>query len=110
MSEIIIVLSTCASAEEAGKIARLLVERRLAACVNVVPGVRSYYRWKGAVETAGEWMLVIKSSRRLFSELSAELKAANSYQTPECIALPLADGSEAYLNWVTESLSQEGPR
>jgi periplasmic divalent cation tolerance protein len=108
MSEIIVVLSTCASADEGEKIARLLVDRRLAACVNVVPGIRSFYRWKGAVESADEWLLVIKSSRRLFSELSAALQAAHSYEVPECLALPLVDGSQAYLNWVAENLSEEG--
>jgi periplasmic divalent cation tolerance protein len=110
MNETIVVLSTCASAEEGAKIARLLVERRLAACVNVVPGVRSFYRWKGAVETADEVLLVMKSSRHLFAELNAALHSAHSYEVPECLALSPVEGSEAYLNWVAENLAEEGPQ
>jgi periplasmic divalent cation tolerance protein len=109
MNEIIVVLSACASAEEGERIARLLVERRLAACVNVVPGIRSFYRWKGVVESADEWLLIAKTSRRVFPELSAALQAAHSYELPECIALPLADGTAPYLRWVAENVLGEGP-
>jgi len=88
MSDKIVVLSTCGSAEEAASIARALVERRLAACVNIVPGVRSVYRWKGAVEEAGEWLLIVKSSQALFERLEEELRRMHSYETPEIVALP----------------------
>jgi len=78
MSDKIVVLSTCGSAEEAASIARALVERRLAACVNIVPEVRSIYRWKGAVEEAGEWLLIVKSSQALFERLEEELRRMHS--------------------------------
>ena len=100
MTDKIVVLSTCPSAEEAEKIARTLVEKRLAACVNVVPGARSFYRWKGALEEAGEWLLLIKSRRELFPRLCAELESLHSYEVPEAVALPIVDGSPAYLSWL----------
>ena len=71
MTDKIVVLNTCASAEEAEKIAHRLIEARLAACVNVLPGARSYYRWQGAIENAVEWLLIIKTSRERFEDLSS---------------------------------------
>ena len=108
MTDKIVVLSTCANEVEAGKLARLLVEQRLAACVNVVPGIASYYRWQGAIESATEFLLVIKSSRTLFPALSATLKEHHSYEVPEVLALPVLDGSPDYLSWLSASLS--GPQ
>ena len=104
MSDKIVVLSACGSAEEAASIARALIERRLAACVNIVPGVRSIYRWKGAVEEAEEWLLAIKSSRALFERLEAELRRMHSYETPEIVALPVVAGSAGYLEWLSAEL------
>ena len=100
MTDKIVVLSTCATQNEAEKIARLLVEERLAACVSVVAGVRSYYRWKGAVESADECLLVIKTSRESFGPLSAALEKAHSYELPEVIALPIVEGAANYLSWL----------
>ncbi|MBM3746403.1 MAG: divalent-cation tolerance protein CutA [Acidobacteria bacterium] len=100
MTDKIVVLTTCASAEEAEKIARALVERRLAACVNVLPQARSFYRWKGALEDAAEWLLLIKSKRERFDQLCAALEALHSYEVPEIIALTVVDGSPAYLDWL----------
>ena len=105
MTDKIVVLSTCASPEEAERIARALVEKRLAACVNVLPGNRSVYRWKGAVEDASEVLLVIKSSRALFAQLRGELEKLHSYEVPEVIALPVVDGSERYLGWMDRELA-----
>jgi periplasmic divalent cation tolerance protein len=105
MSDKIVVLSTCGSAEEAASIARALVERRLAACVNIVPGVRSVYRWKGAVEEAEEWLLIVKSSQALFERLEEELRKMHSYETPEIVALPVAAGSASYLEWLGAELA-----
>src|SRR5262245_44139582 len=104
MTDKIVVLSTCGSEDEAHRIARLLVEQEVAACVNVVPGVRSYYRWQGAVESAGEWLLVVKSSRALFERLRATLEKAHSYEVPEVVALPVIEGAPNYLNWIEASL------
>ncbi len=102
------VLSTCSSAEEAGLIARSLIESRLAACVSIVPGVRSIYRWKDAVEDSEEVLMVIKSSRPLFTELQAEIARLHSYQTPEALALSIVDGSEPYLDWLAHELRAAG--
>jgi periplasmic divalent cation tolerance protein len=104
MTDSIVILSTCSSREEAEKLGRLLVERRLAACVSVVPGMRSYYRWQGKIESAEECLLLIKSSRALFAGLRAALEAAHSYEVPEVLALPVVDGAPAYLNWLEANL------
>ena len=109
MTDKIVVLSTCATEEEAGKLARLLVDERLAACVSVAPRVRSFYRWKGAVETSEEWLLVVKSSRRLFPAVTAALKKAHSYEVPEALAIPVVDGAADYLGWLGENLRPDGP-
>jgi periplasmic divalent cation tolerance protein len=105
MTDKIVVLSTCASPEEAARIARGLVEKRLAACVNVLPGVRSVYRWKGVVEDEAEVLLVIKSSRALFNQLRIELERMHSYELPEAIAIPVVEGSEPYLAWMDRELA-----
>jgi len=107
MTDAIVVLSTCSSEAEAERLARMLVERRLAACVNVVPGVRSFYRWQGAIESAAEWLLVVKSSRDLFAALASALEQAHSYEVPEVLALPVVEGAANYLNWLASSLERE---
>lgn len=104
MTDKIVVLSTASSAGEAEAIARRLVDERLAACVNVVTGVRSFYRWKGKIEDSPEWLLVIKSSRGRFEGLRAALEKWHSYEVPEVIALPVVDGAKNYLNWMEGEL------
>jgi periplasmic divalent cation tolerance protein len=104
MTDKIVVLTTCDSEEQAARLARHLVEQRLAACVNILPHVRSIYRWNEKVEDSGEWMLVIKSRRDLFLALRAEIEKIHSYATPEIIAIPVVDGSEAYLGWLEHEL------
>jgi len=104
MTDKIVVLSTCDSEEQAARLARHLVEQRLAACVNILPHVRSIYRWDEKVEDAGEWMLVIKSRCDLFVALRAEIEKIHSYEVPEMIALPVVDGSQAYLGWLDHEL------
>ncbi len=99
-----VVLCTCASQEEADRLADLLVGKRLAACVTVIPGVQSVYRWKGAIERSREFLLIIKTSQRCFEQMTAELVQAHSYDVPEVIALPVVAGSAAYLEWMAESL------
>jgi periplasmic divalent cation tolerance protein len=101
----IVVLVTCASAREAQKIARALVDARLAACVNMlrVP-VESVYRWKGKVESAKELLLVIKTTRSRFPVLERAIKRMHSYDVPEIIALPIAAGSRAYLDSISASV------
>lgn len=105
MTDKIVVLSTCASPEEANRLARRLVEERLAACVNIVNSVRSVYRWRGKIEDSEETLLVIKSSRGLFEALRAVLESALSYEVPEVLALPVLAGSPNYLNWLESELN-----
>src|SRR5580700_11253353 len=108
MTDKIVVFSTCATADEAERIARRLVDERLAACVNVISPVRSFYRWKGAVEDSVEWLLIIKSSRALFESLRAVLESAHSYEVPEVVAIPIVDGSPNYLSWIEQELQPAG--
>ena len=104
MTEKIVVLSTCGSEEEAVRIAKRLVEERLAACVNLIPRIRSIYRWEGKVEDATEWMLLIKTSRERYDALTTVLEAAHSYELPEVLALPIITGSPNYLAWLDSEL------
>jgi periplasmic divalent cation tolerance protein len=104
MTDKVVVLSTCESVEDAERIADLLVEQRLAACVNIVGGVRSVYRWKEAVERASEVLLLIKTSRALVQDVRAAIAQEHSYELPECIAVPIIDGSEPYLSWLEQGL------
>jgi periplasmic divalent cation tolerance protein len=106
MTDKIVIFSTCGSPEEAERLARLLVERRLAACVNILPPVRSIYRWQGKMEDAAEWMLMIKTQRARFEELSEALRAAHSYEVPEILALPVIAGSPAYLDWISTETNE----
>lgn len=100
MTDKIVVLCTCGSAEEAERISSGLIEARVAACVNLVPGLTSVYRWKDAIERSPEWLLIIKSRRELFPQLRAEIERLHSYEVPEIIALPVVEGAEAYLAWI----------
>jgi periplasmic divalent cation tolerance protein len=103
--ESMVVLVTCGSAREAGRLARAVVRKRLAACVNVMASpVKSVYWWKGKVETATEVLMLIKTTRRKFRVLEKEIRRLHSYETPEIIALPIAAGSIAYLKWLRNSV------
>jgi len=99
----IVVLVTCPSAEVGEKIARALVEERLAACVNLIPQIASVYRWEGKVVLDGETLLVIKTRRTRFSSLATRITALHPYSVPEIIALPLETGARPYLAWLAES-------
>ena len=105
MTDKIVVFSACDSEEQAGRIARALVEQRLAACVTILPGARSIYRWKENIEDASEWFLLIKSRRDLFAALRAEIEKLHTYAVPEVIALPVVDGSDTYLGWLDDQLT-----
>ena len=107
MTDKIVVLTTCASEQEAEALARAMVEQRVAACVNVIPGLKSYYHWQGKLESCGEWLLLIKSSRATFAALRAALERAHSYEVPEVVALPVVDGAPNYLNWLSANLLVE---
>jgi len=102
-----IVFCTAGSEEEARKIARHLVEGRLAACVNIVPHITSIYPWQGKIEEGREWLLLIKTSAEMFSRVQAAIRALHSYELPECIAVDIADGSLEYLQWMESTLTKE---
>jgi periplasmic divalent cation tolerance protein len=105
MTDKIVVLTTCDSEVLAEQLARHLVENRVAACVNILPKARSIYRWQEKIEDAGEWVLLIKSRRDLFAALRAEIQRLHTYEIPEVIAIPIMDGSEAYLGWLDGQLT-----
>jgi periplasmic divalent cation tolerance protein len=109
MTDKIVILSTCATEEDAERIARRLLDVRLAACVTVIPRTRSFYHWKGAVESAEEFQLLIKSSRGLFAALRAEIEKIHPYEIPELIAVPVVEGAEPYLGWLASNLRAETP-
>lgn len=98
-----IVLCTAGSEDEARKIARHLVEQRLAACVNIVPHIESIYRWQGKVESSAEWLLLIKTTAEKFSEVLDAIRQLHSYELPECLSIDIDDGSAAYLEWIDQS-------
>ena len=105
----LVVLVTCGSTAEAHKIARALVEARLAACVNVLESrVQSVYRWKGKVETAREVLLVMKTSRKRFAAVRAAVERLHSYDVPEVVALPIVAGAPKYLAWLADCLREPG--
>jgi periplasmic divalent cation tolerance protein len=99
-----IVLSTAGSEEEARKIAHALVDRQLAACVNIVPRVESIYRWQDKVESSTEWLLLIKTSAENFSAVRDAIRELHSYDLPECVSINIEDGSAQYLRWLGESV------
>jgi len=107
MTDKVVVFVTCSSAEEAGRIARALVDERLAACVNISSPIRSVYRWQGKVTDEEEVLLVIKTTRELFDLLRRAVEKLHSYQVPEVICLPVIDGAPNYLNWVGASVTPE---
>ena len=106
MTDKIVVFSTCASPEEARRIAADLIGQRLAACVSVLPPIRSVYHWKDAIEDGEETLMMIKSSRPLFERLKAAIVRLHSYDVPEIIALPIVDGNASYLAWMDKELAQ----
>lgn len=105
MTDKIVVLTTCDNEEEASRLAKHLVDGKFAACVNILPSMRSVYRWNEKVEEATEFQLVIKSRRDLFEKLRAEIAKIHSYEIPEVIVIPVIDGSPEYLIWIDRELS-----
>jgi len=104
MTQARIVLTTTGSQEEAQKIARAVVERKLAACVNIVPRIESIYRWQDKVESATEWLLVIKTEAKAFERLRDSIKELHSYELPECVMVEVTDGSKEYLGWIEDNV------
>ena len=102
MTEAMVVFCTFPSAEKARQIGTHLVEKQYAACINMLPGVESFYRWEGKFCHEQEVLMVIKTSRRSFPTMSAELKSLHPYDEPEIVAMPVADGSAGYLSWLLD--------
>jgi len=98
----VVVLVTASSEEEAARIGRGVVEDGLAACANILPGIRSVFRWQGKVSQEREHLLLLKTRGALFTPLAARVKALHSYQVPEIIALPIEQGWSDYLQWIRE--------
>ncbi len=105
MAEYLQVLTTTGSKEEAERISTALVERRLAACVQVLGPIASRYRWQGEVETAREWMCVVKTEASRYPQVEAAIRELHSYDEPEIVATPIVAGSVGYLDWIGDSLS-----
>lgn len=103
MSEFVLALSTAGSADEARTIANALVSEQLAACVNVVDSIHSIYRWQGAVESASESLILIKTRATLLTTIEARLRNLHSYDVPELIAIPIGQGAPLYLDWLLAS-------
>jgi periplasmic divalent cation tolerance protein len=104
MNQFIVVYVTVGSSDDGDRLAHVLVEERLAACVNRIRPVHSIYRWQGQVEQSEEELLIIKTKRDLFDRLKQRVQALHSYSVPEIIALPILEGSESYLKWLEEQL------
>jgi len=105
----VVIMVTAASRRECRKIARHLVEEKLAACVNITLAVESIYRWEGKLADEKEFVMLIKSTRELFPEIKAAIAKLHSYHTPEIICLPIIDGSRNYLQWVAASVKAASP-
>jgi len=107
MTKFIVVLVTVTSKAEAEKISKALLKKKLAACVNIVSGITSFFNWKGKIEKSNELLLVIKTRESLFKKLEKEVKANHSYTVPEIIALPILEGSKKYMGWLNSELSKK---
>ena len=103
MTPMCLILTTAGSSNEGKKIAHALVERRVASCVNIIPRIESVYRWKGQVESAEEWLLLIKTRSDAFDRVRAVIEELHSYELPECIMLEIAEGDKAYLDWLAKN-------
>jgi periplasmic divalent cation tolerance protein len=106
MKEVIVIFVTCSSSQEAETIGNFLVENRLAACVNVIPDVKSIFFWKGKISEEREVLLIAKSRMDLFDSIQKEIKRLHSYEVPEIIALPVEAGSEEYLEWIRQETQE----
>ena len=108
--DVVVVMVTCATMDDATRIAKHLVEGRKAACVNILPQIRSIFRWEGEIEDDSEQLLLVKTTREMFETVNTAIREVHPYSVPEIIALPVADGYDGYLRWVQENVgSVEDP-
>jgi periplasmic divalent cation tolerance protein len=105
MEEYVQVFTTTERKEDAERIARTLVEKRLAGCVQILGPIISTYWWKAKVEASQEWLCIIKSKRNIYEKLEKTIKDMHSYETPEILAMPITAGSESYLKWLSDNTS-----
>lgn len=96
----VIILVTCPNISSAAKISDILLEKRLAACTNTVPGIESRFRWKGKIRKSGEVLMIIKTRKSLIKRVEKAVKESHPYEVPEIIAIPIVSGSPEYLNWI----------
>jgi len=104
MTDLLVVYITVGSEEEGNRLARVIVEEKLAACVNRIGGVQSTYAWEGKIQTDEEQLLIVKTSAAAFDQLEQRVRDLHSYDVPEIIAVPLVRGHQAYLKWIAEAL------
>ena len=105
---ILLVLSTAPGEDEAKKIARTLIEKKLAACCNIINKVRSVYLWQDSIKETEEYLLLIKTTQKNYDQLEKEIKMIHSYSVPEIIATKIESGSSAYVDWIVESTEKQG--
>lgn len=105
--EYIVIFITCNDDEEAQNIAELLLEQRLAACVNIVPNINSSFWWEGKIDTAEESLLIVKTSAKKLTEIIHSVKTVHSNTVPEIIALPIIGGNQDYLDWIDNEVADE---
>src|ERR1700749_85022 len=104
MTDYRIVLTTAGSSDEADRIATAMVEQQLAACVNIISPITSVYHWQGAVQREQEWLLLIKTTAGKFDRIHAAIRNLHSYDLPECIQIPIEQGSAEYLSWIAANV------
>jgi periplasmic divalent cation tolerance protein len=109
MTDMLLVLTTFAAEDDAARVVRALIEERLVACGNLLPGARSLYRWKGAVADEREVVVLMKTRKQDWTALLSRLHQLHPYETPECIAVPVSAGAPAYLAWLEAALGPEPP-
>ncbi|HOT96501.1 MAG TPA: divalent-cation tolerance protein CutA [bacterium] len=102
MESFLLVMTTCASREEAAALADKLLKVRLIACANIIPGVHSLFHWRGKIDQADEAILLVKCRKRVFKDLVEWIQTHHSYEVPEILALPVVDGAKEYLEWLEE--------
>ena len=107
MTDMLLVFSTFAREEDAERVVRVLLDERLIACGNLLPGVRSLYRWKGAIEDSREIMVLMKTRKQDWSALLSRLHELHPYETPECLAVRIASGAPKYMEWLEAALEPE---
>ena len=101
----IIIITTASSNKEAEIIGSKLIDKKLAACVNIIPNIKSIYRWKGKMNKDSEYLLIIKTVKRAEKDVFKNIRKLHSYDTPEMISIPITGGEKSYLNWLSKSVA-----